>query len=147
MRGTDFYIGGKTLWEMDAAHLMERDVISFNADTSCHNIAETMTRRGFGGVPIVDDEGCLTGIVTEYDLLNALNSGLDLRKTPAKEVMSEPIYITPKMSTEEIITFFQTGHLIRIPVVNIEGKLIGIVTRRDILAGYLESNLGPLPVF
>lgn len=147
MRGTDYLVGGKTLWEMDASHLMERNVVSFTAETACHDLAEAMIKGRFGGIPIVDAERRLVGIVTEFDLLNALLAGLDLKETTAGEVMSEPICITEDMKTEEMMTLFQSGHLIRVPVVNREGRLTGMVTRRDMLAGYLESTLGPLPIF
>lgn len=147
MRGTDYWIGGKTLWEMDASHMMEREVVSFTSDASCHDLAEAMIKGRFGGIPIVDAERRLIGIVTEFDLLNALLADLDLRKTSAGEVMSEPICITAEMAAEEMMVLFQSGHLIRVPVVDKENRLTGMVTRRDLLAGYLESALGPLPVF
>jgi CBS domain-containing protein len=38
----------------------------------------------------------------------------------------------------------ETGHLIHLPVVDYEGKLVGMIERYDVLAGYLESKLGPL---
>lgn len=147
MRGTDYWIGGKTLWEMDASHMMEREVVSFRSDASCHDLAEAMIKGRFGGIPIVDAERRLIGIVTEFDLLNTLLAGLDLRETSAEEVMSEPIYVTAEMTAEEMMVLFQSGHLIRVPVVDKENRLTGMVTRRDLLAGYLESALGPLPVF
>jgi CBS domain-containing protein len=147
MRGTDYWVGGKTLWEMDASHLMEREVISFKPEASCHDLAEAMIKGRFGGIPIVDGERQLIGIVTEFDLLNALLAGIDLKETTAGEVMSEPICITEEMTTEEMMVLFQSGHLIRVPVVDKRNRLIGMVTRRDLLAGYLESMLGPLPVF
>lgn len=147
MRGTDYWVGGKTLWEMDASHLMEREVVCFNADVTCHDLVEAMMKGRFGGIPIVDDKLRLVGIVTEFDLLNALLSGMELRETTAEEVMSEPIFITEEMTTEEIMTLFQSGHLIRVPVIDEKGCLVGMLTRRDMLAGYLESTLGPLPVF
>ena len=147
MRGSDYRVGGKTLWEMDASHLMERKVVSFTAEASCHDLAEAMLEGRFGGIPIVDSEGQLTGIVTEFDLLNALLSGMDLKETTAGEVMSEPICIMEEMMAEEMMTFFQSGHLIRIPVVDKKNRLVGMVTRRDLLAGYIESTFGPLPAF
>ncbi|TAK01786.1 MAG: CBS domain-containing protein [Candidatus Manganitrophaceae bacterium] len=147
MRGTDYWVGGKTLWEMNASHMMERDVVCFKAETTCHDLAEAMIKGRFGGIPIVNDEKRLIGIVTEFDLLNALLAGIELKETTAQEVMSEPICITEEMTTEEIMTLFQSGHLIRVPVIDQKGCLVGMVTRRDMLAGYLESTLGPLPVF
>lgn len=147
MRGADFWVGGKTLWEMDASHLMKREVVAFLSEAPCHDLAEAMVKGCFGGIPIVDAERRLIGIVTEFDLLNALLAGMDLREIAAGEVMSEPICITEEMRTEEMMVLFQSGHLIRVPVVDKENRLIGMVTRRDLLAGYVESMPGALPVF
>ncbi|MFQ5950017.1 MAG: CBS domain-containing protein, partial [Nitrospiria bacterium] len=134
--------------EMKASHLMERDVLSFEVNVSCHSLTEAIVKGNFGSVPIVDRENRLIGIVTEYDLLNALLKGKGMMETPASEVMTEaPTSITEEMPAEEIIALIQARHLIRVPVVDSEGKLIGIVARRDILACYVESTIGPLPAF
>src|SRR3569832_1569251 len=147
-RGTDYEVGGKTLWEMAASHLMEREVFSFGENASCHDLAETMVRENFGSAPIVDREGRLVGIVSEYDLLNALLEGKNLKQTPAGECMTRPaISIAEEMTAEQVVLLLQARHLIRVPVTDRNGVLIGLVARRDILAGYLESNLAPLPVF
>ncbi len=148
MRGTDYEVGGKKLWEMAASRLMEQEVFSFGEGASCHDLAETMVREDFGSAPIVDREGRLMGIVTEYDLLDALLDGKDLKQTPAAECMTRPaISIAEKMTAEQVVRLLQARHLIRVPVTDPNGVLIGLVARRDILAGYLESNLAPLPVF
>lgn len=148
MRGTDYEVGGMTLWEMTASHLMEREVIAFEETVSCHEVAETLVKKNFGSVPIVDSEGRLIGIVTEYDLLNSLLDGKELNKKPVSECMTRPaISISEEVTAAQIVALLQARHLIRVPVTDREGRLIGLVARRDILAGYLESNLGPLPVF
>lgn len=148
MRQTEYLNGGQALAEMAASHLMERDVVYFESDASCHDLAEVMVQRNFGDVPITDRERRVIGMVTEYDLLNALMKGADLRKISAKEIMTRsPILISEEMAGEEIIALIQARHLIRVPVVDSEGRLVGIVARRDILAGYIESTFGPLPAF
>lgn len=148
MRQTEYLNGGQTLTEMIASHLMERDVVYFESDGSCHDIAEAMVKRNFGDVPIVDAERRVIGMVTEYDLLSALMKGADLRRLSAAQIMTHaPIVISEETQGEEIIALIQARHLIRVPVVDSEGKLVGIVARRDILAGYIESTFGPLPAF
>lgn len=146
MRGIGCWAGGKNLMEVTASHLAWRDVLVFEGHVSCHTIAEAIVSGGFGGIPIVNREYVLIGIVTEYDLLNALLKGKEMAETPASEIMTEPsISITEEMSVEEIIALFQSRHLIRVPVVDSGGKFLGVVARRDILACYVESTLGSLP--
>ncbi|MFY9269168.1 MAG: CBS domain-containing protein [Candidatus Manganitrophaceae bacterium] len=143
MRGTNYLIGGKSLWEMEASHLMEREVVFFDGMTSCHLIAETLVQRNFGSVPIVDEDKLLIGIVSEYDILKALAEGKNLETTPAVEVMSPAVSISETMGTKEIINLLEARHFIRVPVVDDQKRLIGIVARRDILAGYLDSTYPP----
>jgi CBS domain-containing protein len=51
-----------------------------------------------------------------------------------------PVSVTRDTRTIEIIQLLQNNHLIRVPVVDAQEKLIGIVARRDILLGYLRAS-------
>ncbi|MFQ5543807.1 MAG: CBS domain-containing protein [Nitrospiria bacterium] len=133
---------GKNLMELTASHLMKREIISFDCHTSCHLIAETMVEDNFGGAPIVDHEARLIGIVTEYDLLKAMMNGRTLYETHANEIMTRPAVSIPDgMFVEEILALLQSRHLIRIPVVNTRGRLVGMVARRDILGCYIKMGI------
>lgn len=148
MRRIDFRVGGKSMSEITASHVMERDVFSCGGEASCHDLADTMVKEGFGSIPIIDKERTVIGLVSEYDILNALMKGKYLLKTPASEVMTHPVVsIKEETPIVEVIALLQSRHLIRVPVVDHEGKLIGVVARRDILGCYLETTLSPLPRF
>jgi CBS domain-containing protein len=145
MKGTDFMVGGVSLKEMTADHLMQRDPAAHHADATGHTIADAVIKSRSGGIPIVDDTGKVLGIVTEFDLLKVLMEGRDLEKITAEELMTEnPVTVSEKTSATEILDMLETGHLIHLPVVDYEGKLVGMIERYDVLAGYLESKLGPL---
>jgi len=98
--------------------------------------------EGFGGVPIVDGNQRLVGIVTEFDLLAVLDAGKKLGDISAGQIMTpETISVTPDTDIRTLIYVLQTNHVIRVPVIdNKDGKLIGIVARRDILLGYVSSE-------
>lgn len=143
-----FRVGGKTMTEMTAAHAMNRKVISFGKETYCNVLAETMLKGGFGSIPITNHHKQLIGVVSEYDLMNALKEGMDLRETLAIEVMAKPVVsIQEETPIEEVINLLRDQHFIRVPVVNIKEMLIGIISRRDILGCYVKSSFGPLPGF
>ncbi|MFQ5597451.1 MAG: CBS domain-containing protein [Nitrospiria bacterium] len=152
---TEYWVGEKNIAEMDAFHVMETNVVTFPGEASCHRVAESLFEGdygrhpgGFGSVPIVDSQMRLIGLVSEFDILNTLLKGRDLRNTPASEIMSHPVIsISEDMPVEEIVALLQSRHLIRVPVVDSEEKLIGLVARRDILGCYIESTLGSLPSF
>lgn len=100
-----------------------------------------MTEEGFGSVPIVDHDQHLLGIVSEFDLLHAIKEERSLAGVPASDLMT-PAPVTVKRETPamDIIDRLEGKHLIRMPVVNEEGKLLGVVARRDVLQGYLKAT-------
>ena len=118
---------------------MERDVQYGLRSTKADVLASQMI-EGFGGMPIVDDDRRLVGIVTEFDLLDALDRGLLLSELTAQQIMTGfPISARKDMDAQRLIHLLKTNHLIRVPVVDQEDRLIGVVARRDILRSYLST--------
>ncbi len=106
-----------------------------------------MTEHGFGSVPVVDEKHRLIGIVSEFDLLKVLMEDKPLSEVTAGEIMTpNPMTVAPEITAMDIIRLLEEKHLIRLPVVDEKGKLVGIVARRDILQGYL-SVTRPTKVF
>ena len=132
---------GKFFDRLRVADIMEQEVQLGHEQTKGDVLASLMI-EGFGGVPIVDGNQRLVGIVTEFDLLAVLDSGKKLSDISAGQIMTrEPISVTPHTDIRTLIYVLQTNHVIRVPVVdNKDGKLLGIVARRDILLGYVSSN-------
>ena len=124
---------------MMVAAFMEKDVQYGLRSTKADVLASQMI-EGFGGVPIVDDDRRLVGIVTEFDLLAALDRGLLLSELTAQQIMTGfPISARKDMDAQRLIHLLKTNHLIRVPVVDQEDRLIGVVARRDILRSYLST--------
>jgi CBS domain-containing protein len=123
------------------ADIMEQEV-QFGHEQTKGDVLASLMIEGFGGVPIVDGNQRLLGIVTEFDLLAVLDSGKKLSDISAGQIMTrETISVTPHTDIRTLIYVLQTNHAIRVPVVdNKDGKLLGIVARRDILLGYVSSN-------
>jgi CBS domain-containing protein len=119
--------------------IMEKEVQSANKETEAEMLASFMM-DGFGSVPIIDGQNKLLGIVSEFDLLTALRKGKRLNEVTAGEIMTpNPLSVTHDTNVITLIDVLQNNHLIRVPVVDSGGKLIGIVARRDLLRGYLQS--------
>lgn len=123
--------------------IMEKQVQSANDKTKANDLASLMV-EGFGSVPIVDQQQRLIGIVSEYDLLAALGRGRKWNDIPACEIMNRhPASVTPKTDIATLMGILQSSRFIRMPVVDSNGKLIGVVARRDILRAYLDSESEP----
>ncbi len=119
---------------------METQVQSATKDTGAELLASYMM-DGFGSVPIVDDQNKLVGIVSEFDLLGALRRGKKLEEVTAGEILTaNPISVTKDTDVMTLVDVLQNNHLIRVPVLDNRGSLIGIVARRDLLRGYLQAS-------
>jgi len=91
-----------------------------------------LLRWHISGLPVVDDEGNLVGLLTEHDILNFAFSG-DAADTTAEEAMNtEVTTFTADTEVEEIVNTFASQRIRRSPILE-DGKVVGIVSRRDIL--------------
>jgi len=128
---------------LTVALFMERDVQYGHRRTKADVLASQMI-EGFGAVPIVDEKQRLVWIVSEYDLLAALERGQRWSELSAQDIMTpNPYSVRQETDIGTLIHVFRASHLIRVPVVDVEGKVIGIVARRDILPGYLNYGGDP----
>ncbi len=129
---------GTAFERLTVARFMERDVQYAHATTRASVLASMMI-KGFGSVPIVEDGQRLIGVVSEYDLLASLERGQPWSDVTAGEIMARnPYSIRPETSVATLVNVLLKSDLIRAPVVDQDGTLIGIVARRDILRAYLN---------
>ncbi len=120
--------------------IMETQVQSATKDTKAEMLASYMM-DGFGSVPIVDNNNKLVGIVSEFDLLGSLRKGKKLEEVTAGDILTaNPISVTKDTDMMTLVDVLQNNHLIRVPVLDNVGNLIGIVARRDLLRGYLQTS-------
>ena len=141
MRRVDYMVGARDFKTLEAEQFMQDVVTSYHVEDTIDKLAGAMSEGGFGSVPILAKDGKLVGIVSEFDLLKAIEEGKEMTKVTAGEIMvKDPITVTQKTLAMEIIHLLQERHFIRTPVVDADGKLVGVVSRRDIIQGYLRAN-------
>lgn len=125
---------------LTVGQLMQDAPFSCTSRTDALTISRVMTKQNFGGVPVIGEDGTLVGLVTEYDLLQAMIEGRDLRKVLASEIMtSSPLTARESMTLEEVANLFQDRYVTRLPVVR-DKRLVGVVARRDLLHGYMKAS-------
>ena len=140
MRQTEFFLKACDPKSLTVGQLMQDAVTQCTPRTDGATIAHLMTHRNYGSIPIVDEEGILIGLVTEYDLLQAMIDGRDLRTVLASEIMStHPLKVTEDQTLVQVADLFQDRYVTRVPVVR-NNKLVGILARRDLLFGYLKAS-------
>lgn len=140
MRQTDFHLSACDPKTLTVGQLMQDAVTTCTPRTDGATLASLMTRRNFGSLPVVESDGTLVGIVSEYDLLQAMIDGRDLRKILATEIMSaHPVSVTEDQTLAQVADLFQDRYITRVPVVR-NKKLVGILARRDLLFGYMKAS-------
>ena len=140
MRQTEFLATACDPKTLTVGQLMQDAVFTCGSRTDVLTISRLMTQRNFGSLPVVEEDRTLVGLISEYDLLQAMIDGRDLRKVMAVEIMSSnPVIATENMMLEQVTNLFQDRYLTRVPVVR-NGKLVGILSRRDLLFGYMKAS-------
>lgn len=140
MRRTEFLTTACDPKTLTVGHMMQDGVFTCGTRTDALTISRLMTQHHFGSLPVVEEDRTLVGLISEYDLLQAMIDGRDLRKIMAVELMTaHPVTATEDMTLEQVANLFQDRYVIRVPVVR-NGKLVGILARRDLLFGYAKAS-------
>ena len=139
MRRTDYLVKATDPKTLTVADLMEDAVATCAPHTDGLALARVMTEQGFGSLPVVNQDRTLVGLVSEYDLLQAIIEGRDPRKLMAADLMTEKVMtVTEQTPLVDLANVFQDHYVTRIPVVK-DTKLVGLVARRDLVYGYIKA--------
>lgn len=144
---------------MLAREVMTRDVVTVNRAASVTDVARLLVEHKVSGLPVVDEEHHVVGMITEGDLIykdkkvhmpafleilggviyleNPQRIVNDLKKmtaTKVAEVMTSKVYTVKEDATmEDIATIMVERQVNRLPVVDQTGKLVGIISRQDLV--------------
>ncbi len=125
---------------MTVKQVMEKNVQCARLTTKGDVMASLMI-EGFGSVPVIDGQRKLAGIVSEHDLLAAMDDGHQLGALTAGDIMTaNPYSVRPETTLGTLVHVLRASDLVRVPVVDANDKLIGIIARRDVLRTYLSSG-------
>ena len=136
------------------ADVMTRSVITAAEDTPFKEIARLMAENGVRGIPVLGGDDRVVGVVSEEDLLKALDGGhshlewlIDGRRgdlsveVRARDLMSRDVVsIGPEQQVDEAARIMLRNGVTRLPVLDGAGRMVGIVTRTDLLRRYLRSD-------
>lgn len=111
---------------MKASEFMTSTVITIAEDETIENVARLLAHHSISGLPVVNSQGKLVGLVTEYDLIS--KSG----KTVASIMSPGVISVSPDTDFEEL-THLLTSRRIRRVLVMDGDQLVGIVSRADLV--------------
>ena len=147
---------------MKALDIMTRDVVTVAPDKPIHEIATLMVAKNVSGIPVVGDGGKLLGMISQSDLLHRAEVGTERKRKwwfrmfadsdalardfvkahghTANDVMTRYIVsVREDADLRDVADILDKHKIKRVPVVN-EGRLVGIVTRGDLVRALTLSQ-------
>lgn len=127
---------------MDIKDIMSRNVEVVSAGASLRDAARKMKELDVGLIPVCDGDR-LKGVLTDRDItIRATADGRDPATTMVSEVMSTDLdYGLEDQEVEEAVSVMEARQIRRLPIVNKDKRLIGIVTLADIAVHYGDRDL------
>ncbi len=112
---------------MNAKDIMTRDIITVSPTMTVKNLAMTLIKNQISGAPVAGKDGKIIGVVSEADII--AKKGKDVKAIMSKKVIS----VSEDTAVEEIAQLMTTHSIKRLPVMN-GAKIVGIVSRADIVS-------------
>ena len=141
-----------------AGDAMVREVISVTRKTPLVQVAEAMARHGVSGVPVVEEGERVVGVISEKDFLTRMGEqdaktfmgvvaeclkgkgcvAVPIRGQNAEDIMTSPaVTVNEETSIMEIANILTEKNINRVPVINQQDRLVGIITRADVVGNRL----------
>lgn len=119
---------------LNAREIMTRNVKGVQLDSSLREVARIMKDEDCGVVPVVDKQGRLRGLITDRDLvIRTLAEGRPPDNMVARDIMTEDVeVVTPDEDIHSIIALMGRRQVRRVPVVERDDRLVGIISMADI---------------
>ena len=95
----------------------------------------------FNGLPVVDNNGAVIGIVTALDILKSIQEGKKLNSILAKDIMTSfPSIVKTDTPIEKVIDIIIEQEIVLVPVIDNNNKIVGVVSRLDIIREKLNEG-------
>ena len=129
-----------------AEDLMQKNLITVSKDTSISDVVAILAEKKITGLPVVDDDMKLIGLVSEKDVLRVAYrmisgsyesaAGDTVEKVMAKEL----VLFSPDDNIADICQCFLDRSIRRVPVVASDGKIVGVISRKDIITKAFNTS-------
>lgn len=150
---------------MKVKDFMITDVIFANKEDTIKNVMKILVDKKIGGVPIIDDKGILVGMISDGDIIRSINPkdgkmydlisyAFYLKKEELEDdielikdtnIMTiakhKNIYcVYPEDTMEKVLSIFSKHNLKKIPVINKDRKVVGVISRGDVIR-YIQKKI------
>jgi len=138
--------------QLSVRELMTESPRSTRADTLLRDAAREMVRSGIGALPVIEADGILVGMLSERELMRHMlslasingsiprpQSGVERARRTVRDVMTRQVLcVSPDQPLAEVASLMTNKDVDRVPVVE-EGRLVGFLTRSDIVRKLIGS--------
>jgi len=115
-------------------------VITVKSDTPIYEALYLLSKNKISGIPVVDDEEQVIGVLSEKDVLKILfDKKLDVKSTVDDYMSRDIICFSEEDSAIDVCKFFIRSNIRRVPIIR-GNKLVGIISRADIIPLILEAK-------
>ncbi len=145
---------------MKIEELMTRDVVTVGPEMPLKDVASILAERRISGLPVVGDQHNVLGVVSEADILvkeqgpeprhgglfgwllegGRVDEGKLAARTAGDAMTSPAIAIRPEKQVSEAARLMTESGIKRLPIVDADGKLVGIVTRSDLVRAFARTD-------
>ncbi len=154
----------RLLDSLTASSIMSKPVLFIDQETALVSAAHLLAEKQISGGPVVDKDGRVVGVVSEKDFLKEMGFGTtpsfmqiathclnskscmigNLRNRTVSDIMTSPsITGDPEMTIGAISTLFAERKINRLPIIDADGRPVGIVTRTDLAHSFHDLLTGP----
>ena len=123
-----------------AKDIMNRDIITVKKDTPIFQALELMVKHRITGIPVVEDDMRLAGVISEKDVLHFFHKQQNLQEKTVYDFMTQPaIFFEENESMLDVCNLLAKQIFRRIPITS-QGKLVGIISRGDIIEHIVKAK-------
>jgi len=123
---------------LKAKDIMTENVFSVKKDTPIYEALELFAKHNITGIPVVRDDMILVGVLSEKDVLRLFYAHEDEEEGTVNDFMTQPaVHFDKDESLLDICDCLTNNYFRRVPVTS-EGKLVGIISRTDIIDYILQ---------
>jgi len=125
---------------LKAKDIMSTNITTIHPDETIYDAVNLLYNKRISGLPVVDNDGKLVGIITENDVLNLVFSG-SARTTKVSDIMTRNVLtFTPDTDVDKISLAISEKRYRRVVIVDENNKVVGIVSRHDIIRIILDKS-------
>ncbi len=118
---------------LKAKDIMTKEVITVRKDTPIFEALELLAKNNITGVPVVEDDMTLVGIISEKDLLRLFDAHEDQKNETVNSFMTQPaVHFDENEALPDVCDCLMNYFLRRVPVTS-NGKVVGIISRADMI--------------